>query len=261
MPDSARRSFGRDAVLKQVPFFREHFGCVDSHWKPDRTRVTEVDLRISREVLADLSAAFPGDSAVSEETPPEAKDSEYCWVLDPVDGTNNYACGLPSCAISLGLLHNGMPVYGWIYDHGLDRLFHGGPGLGVFQDETRIQPVRTVSVPGQRLVAVHFPLPEKDLDRLGPVLARCKVRSLGSAALNLLYVALGRMDGVIEQGIKVWDIAAAAAIARECGLEMVFRGGTGYPWTEPARFSDAIAYAAGDAAEDVDVTGLDRGAF
>ncbi len=257
MIDSPRLSLGRRLLDAQIPFFREHFGQVDSQWKADRSRVTEVDLKISREILSALALDFPQDLALSEEAPlPDPacfSEHEYCWVLDPVDGTNNYACGLSSCAISLGLLRHGEPVYGWIYDYGLDAVFHGGPGLGMFCGASRVQPMQRDVAPEQRLLAVHFPLPEEVHLRMLSVLSvlsvlsAYKIRSLGSAALNLLYVALGRMDAVMEHGIKVWDIAAAAALLKACGLEMHGKGADVFPLRADSRVDAPFGYVAGNA--------------
>ena len=108
------------AVLGQVEYFRNNFGNAQSRWKGDGTRVTEVDEAISKLLFEALGKDFPQDDYCSEEsadTPePIALDAEFAWVLDPVDGTNNYALGIPECGISLGILRHGMPVYGFIYD-------------------------------------------------------------------------------------------------------------------------------------------------
>ena len=111
---------GAEVVESQVPQFKRWMGKVKSRWKADCSRVTEADLAISREVESRILEAFPQDQFFSEETrasdAPYDIESEYVWVIDPVDGTNNFALGMPTCAISLGLLRNGYPVYGIIYD-------------------------------------------------------------------------------------------------------------------------------------------------
>ena len=124
---------GHSAVLNQVDYFRENFGTAKSRWKGDGTRVTEVDETISKELFSELAKSFPFDDFCSEEsteTPePIPLTGEFAWVLDPVDGTNNYAVGVPECGISLGLLRNGIPVYGFIYDYGRDNLLQEARNL------------------------------------------------------------------------------------------------------------------------------------
>ena len=105
---------GHYATLSQVEYFRENFGDAESRWKKDGTRVTIVDETISHDLFLLLQNDFPDDDYCSEEaleTPePIPTEAEFCWVLAPVDGTNNYAVGVPECCITLGLLRHGVPV-------------------------------------------------------------------------------------------------------------------------------------------------------
>lgn len=210
-----RINAGKVAVEAQVSFFRKQFGQVASAWKEDDTRVTFVDFAISEKIFADLRAHFPDDTYCSEEANPADEvlsvENGYSWVLDPVDGTNNYALGLPSCAISLALLDQGEPIYGFIYDHGRDRLIHGGPGQGLWDGRQRIRPVDTPLHP-QTLIGTQFPHSEQIYHALQPLLTRYRVRSLGSAALALAYTALGILDGSVDYRVRVWDIAAGYAL-------------------------------------------------
>ena len=131
-----RIAAGRSIVEEQAKFFESRFGRVDSQWKYDGSRVTEADLNISNALQRKLKGQFSEDLFLSEETDPEkgtvVLDTEYTWLVDPIDGTNNFARGIPACAISLALLKDGVPVYGIIYDHMSRSLIHGGPGTGVF---------------------------------------------------------------------------------------------------------------------------------
>ena len=134
---------GHSAVLNQVDYSGKLWSA-KSRWKSDGTRVTEVDETISRELFANLSKSFPNDDYCSEEsaeTPePIPLSGEFAWVLDPVDGTNNYAVGVPECGISLGLLRHGMPVYGFLYDYGLDNLLQGGQEFGAIEASHQYMP-------------------------------------------------------------------------------------------------------------------------
>ena len=102
---------GKAAVLAQTALLHREFGKAESRWKSDGTRVTAIDIAISENIFRTLRAQFPGDQMFSEELPegdgPVAVKSQYGWILDPIDGTNNFALGIPHCAISLGLIERG----------------------------------------------------------------------------------------------------------------------------------------------------------
>ncbi|MEZ5277185.1 MAG: inositol monophosphatase [Opitutaceae bacterium] len=223
---------GRAVVTAQIELLLEGFGESVSHWKHDGTRVTEIDLRISERVFAALGAAFPDDDLCSEEGDPAAGprslESRYCWILDPVDGTNNFAIGIPMVAISLALLEDGEPVYGFVYDLGGRRLHHGGPGRGLWVDDQRIEP----GIPEERdarIVALHSPIDGRHLPLLKAILRKFKIRAYGSGALHLTHVAYGRIDACLDFTIKVWDIAAAVAFCRESGTAITFFQNNPFP--------------------------------
>ena len=114
-----RINAGRVAIKDQIVFFRRHFGQVSSDWKADASRVTFADIAISENLFASLNKDFSDDDYCSEEmsskdVPLELK-GDFAWVIDPVDGTNNFALGFPLCGISLALLYNGIPIYGFVH--------------------------------------------------------------------------------------------------------------------------------------------------
>ena len=115
-----RINAARVAISDQVDFFISQFGDVASEWKADDSRVTFADFAISEKTIAALRASFPEDDYCSEESgnPGEVQElkARYAWVIDPIDGTDNYALAMPMCAISLALLRDGEPVYGFLYD-------------------------------------------------------------------------------------------------------------------------------------------------
>jgi myo-inositol-1(or 4)-monophosphatase len=223
---------GRLAVLSQVEYFRENFGLARSRWKKDGTRVTEVDEAISAEIFAALGASFPHDDYCSEEsaeTPePIPLSAEFAWVLDPVDGTNNYAVGVPECAISLGLLQNGMPVYGFIYDYGRDNLLQGGPCVGALEGDREVHASNEL-VNEKLTFCMHFPIPTADLDALRESLQEWRIRCPGSAAMGLANVATGRLDGCLEFRSKPWDCAAGYAICEGAGARFHFVRNPAFP--------------------------------
>ena len=216
---------GQKAVLGQVGYFRKNFGQSESRWKEDGTRVTMVDETISCELFASLATAFPEDDFCSEESEDASEfrelTAEFAWVLDPVDGTNNYAVGIPECGISLGILHEGMPVYGFIYDNGRDLLLQGGPDFGAVEGSNPIS-AATDLVNEKLTFCMHFPIPSEAQDKLREALTTWRIRCPGSAAVGLANVAAGRLDGCIEYRSKPWDSAAGHPICRGAGAEFHF---------------------------------------
>ncbi|MCZ6673842.1 MAG: inositol monophosphatase [Verrucomicrobia bacterium] len=240
---------GKAAVEAQIPFFQRLFGNVDSQWKADRSRVTEADLTISRETEARILAAFPEDQFFSEETQdqtgPESITSEFVWIIDPVDGTNNFALGMSMCAISLGLLRNGVPVYGFIYDASRQLIMRGGRGRGAFEGEAAMSPsIRTQS--NELFVAFDG----FSSDRLFNLLVALKgqgfkMRNVGSGTLHLAYTANGLMDGSFSNRVSVWDIAAAYAFCEAVGTEFHFFDESIFPMTEFWVKAPKVYYYAG----------------
>lgn len=227
-----RINAGRVAVRGQIDFFVRQFGQVSSEWKPDNSRVTFADFAISEKLTAELRRDFPRDDFCSEEANPLDEvmhlEADFAWVIDPVDGTNNYALRFPHCAISLGLLYKGEPVYGFIYDHSMGELLEGGPGQGLFCDQKKLEP-RNPEDDKQEIIGCHFPMTADQLSRLSPLLQRHRVRSLGSSAMAFAHVATGYLSGAVDHRVKVWDVAAACALCRAAGLEFHFIGESPFP--------------------------------
>jgi len=230
-----RINAGRVAINGQRAFFKRQFGQVGSEWKEDATRVTFADFAISENLSVALRRDFPEDVYCSEEANPQDEtlsvDSEFAWVVDPIDGTNNYALGFPVCAISLGLLYKGEPIYGFIYDHSTDSLLEGGLEQGVFRDQKKLSSARK-SDNAQTILGIHFPMEGALLDCLKPLMARYRVRCIGSGALSAALVATGYLTGVIDFRVKVWDIAAAYAICNGAGVALNFLDKSPFPLTE-----------------------------
>ena len=246
-----RIKHGKEAVLAQVDRFLSGFGTAVSHWKQDGTRVTETDLAISQGVFASLARTFPGDQFFSEESAdtsgPIQRTAEWAWLLDPIDGTNNFALGVPLTAISLALLHDGMPVYGFIYDLGRRSLLHGGAGLGMHENGERIEAGfgRTGS---DKIVAIHTPLDAHHLPGLLAIVQQFKLRAFGSGALHLSYASLGMIDACLDFTVRVWDIAAAAAFCPETGAEVHYFNGNPFPLQQFDLKMPPMRYLAGSPA-------------
>ena len=224
------------------------FGRARTEIKHDGTKVTAVDLAISEHIMAAITRQFPADQFFSEElTPTEAPvpvTARFCWVLDPIDGTNNYANGISHCAISLGLLENGYPIYGVIYDLARRTLIQGGPGRGVWDGDkpARVRP----EAPGRHsLIGFHSPVEKVYAAEGKRVIENFKIRGLGSSTLHLAYVAIGLLDGVVEHNNKVWDIAAAAALVEESGAAIHYLNQSPFPLREFSLKSARVQYVTG----------------
>jgi myo-inositol-1(or 4)-monophosphatase len=167
-------------------------------------------------------------------------------VLDPIDGTNNYATGISHCAISLALLENGSPIYGVIYDLGRRVLMHGGPGRGVWDGE-RVAKVKSDLPTPQSLIGFHSPYDKAFSGEAKIIVENFKIRGLGSSTLHLAYVAAGILDATIDHNVKVWDIAAAVPLCLAAGGQVQFLNGEQFPMREFNLKMGRIRYIAGNA--------------
>jgi len=167
----------------------------------------------------------------SGETRASAEESEFCWVIDPLDGTTNYLHGLPQFAVSIGLLKRGKPELSVVYNPVSEEWFTAARGEGAQLNGRRLR-VSGLRDGGRAIAATGFPFRDPDLltrqyALLASVLQEiADVRRLGSAALDLCFVAANRLDGYFEMGIKPWDICAGMLIAQEAGaIVSDFSGG------------------------------------
>ena len=250
-PEIERRiAAAKKAVLAETALLHREFGRAPSELKSDGTRVTAIDLAISEHIQQALAGRFPADQFFSEELAPSAPvpvTSRFCWVLDPIDGTNNYTNGIPYVAISLALLEHGLPVYGVIYDLARRVLIHGGPGRGVWDGD---QPAHARREPphANSLVGFHSPVEKIYAAEGKRLIEHFKIRGLGSSALHLAYTAVGLLDGVVEHNNRVWDIAAAAALIPESGAELHYLNQPPFPLREFSVNAPRVQYVAGNKA-------------
>ncbi len=184
--------------------------------------VTDIDLASEQVILAGLREHFPGHRVIAEEAGDDASESAYCWLIDPLDGTTNYAHGYPMFCVSMALLVDTVPTLGVVYDPLRDECFVGERGKGATLNEQPIR-VSTINTLSEALVSTGFPYsrrvdPDNNLAEMARVtLEVMGIRRAGSAALDLCYVAAGRTEGHWELGLKPWDTAAGALIAQEAG--------------------------------------------
>ena len=195
--------------------------------------VTDIDKASEKLIVTALEAAFPDHRIIAEEGGGSDQDSPFAWLIDPLDGTLNYLHGLPIYAVSIGLLYEGQPQLGVVYDPSRDELFAAERGRGAWLNDRPIR-VATTPVLAQALLTTGFPYERtkrthNNLREFAEVLMRVQdVRRPGSAALDLCYAACGRSDGHWELGLKPWDVAAGALIVSEAGGRL--SDWQGQPW-------------------------------
>ena len=181
-------------------------------YKGDKNIVTDVDRRSEEAIAALVRRELPGHSLVSEEGTRLQGNSGYCWFVDPLDGTTNYAHGYPCFSVSIGVEKDGELVYGVVYDPTLEEVFTAERGEGAFLNGRRLR-VSAVSRLSNSLLATGFPpdvatAKENNLDHFANFMKQAQaVRRPGSAALDLCYVAAGRFDGFWELRLNAWDVA------------------------------------------------------
>jgi myo-inositol-1(or 4)-monophosphatase len=200
--------------------------------------VSEVDRQAEREIVRELKRAYPDHAILGEETGASGKaGARYTWAVDPLDGTHNYLRGIPHFGVSLALLDRGEPVHAVILDPVRNEIFTASKGDGAFLNDRRIRIGKRESLEGAML-ATGFPYRERrhldaQLGMTRELLKRAEdIRRTGSAALDLAYVAAGRMDGYFEIGLYTWDMAAGCLLVREAGGRYCdFTGRDGIPET------------------------------
>ena len=193
--------------------------------------VTEFDRRSERFIKDELARRFPGHGWLGEETGGAAADGQYRWVVDPLDGTTNFAHAYPFFCVSIALEVEGTRALGVVHDPLRDECFAARKGSGAFLNGAPIA-VSRVDALARALAATGFAYdvhekPEETLRFFGPLLSKVQgIRRDGSAALNLAYLACGRFDVFWEVKLHAWDVAAGALLVEEAGGRVTdFAGG------------------------------------
>lgn len=183
--------------------------------------VTEVDRQCEALIISEIQRRYRDHAFLGEESGRQG-DSEYLWVIDPLDGTSNYLHGIPHVAVSIALIVKGRIEVGVVYDPLRDEQFTAIRGEGAMLDQRRIRVSSRNSLEGA-IIATAFPFRKRRFlepyqGMLNAVFDKIEdIRRAGTASLDLAYVAAGRMDAYFELGLKPWDIAAGALLVREAG--------------------------------------------
>ncbi len=194
--------------------------------------VTDADEAAEKLIVEGVRAAFPDHRLTGEEGATGADDSEYGWYIDPIDGTTNFAHGYAHWAVSIMMEHRGEPVVGAVYDPMKDEMFFAVKGQGATLNDA---PIRVSTVPEllQALTATGF---SYNIAERAPAFALWQafnnnaqgMRRGGAAALDMVWVAAGRLDAYLERPINTWDVGAGVIIAREAGATVSMMDGRPY---------------------------------
>ena len=239
--DLSRERLAADLVVRGGRLALQYFNRAHVSWKPDGSMVTDADVAIQDILAGEISRVFPDDAVCGEEGAhgtPTRGPATYAWIIDPVDGTNNFGRGLPGFSVSIGVLRDGLAVAGAVYDPIAGWRFRACDGHGAWLNERPLR-ARLTPLSASSLIAIRTPLPSDTPPYLATWLRRFRLRRFGSTALQLCYVAMGALDLVHDHRATLWDVAGAAPIAAEAGA--VLTRGDGSPL-----FPASTAEAAGE---------------
>lgn len=201
---------------------KECRGQVAGKPKGFRDFVTEADLASESIILESINSHFPDHNILSEESgEKESLVSDYCWLIDPIDGTKNYLWGITFACVSIALAFKGVVHLGVVYDPWRDEMFWGRTGTGVYLNDQRVQ-VAEHNHLNESIVSTDFGTASERVELTAGLAKSLQgevsgLRSFGSAALSMAYIACGRLDAYFNYGLAAWDMAAGGFLVREAG--------------------------------------------
>ncbi|MDB4285997.1 inositol monophosphatase [bacterium] len=210
------------------------FSSNDIEYKGKRDLFSYVDVTCEVMIKEELSRLIPGAGFINEEGENQASQNDYTWLIDPIDGTTNFIHGIPFFSISIALEYDSEIILGYVYDVMTDELFSAAKGKGATLNGERIHVSETEKLQ-EALLATGFPYDnspwlEAFLQLLIKIMQQSHgLRRFGSAAIDLSYVACGRLEGFFEFGLSPWDVAAGTLIVQEAGGKVTdIKGGDNF---------------------------------
>jgi myo-inositol-1(or 4)-monophosphatase len=221
------------AALKSGRFIKNSVGKIALiSYKGRDNIVTDVDKKAEAMIIGDILRAFPDHSILSEERAPKTGTAPYKWIIDPLDGTVNFAHAFPFFCVSIGLEASGAMLLGAVYDPMREELFFAERGKGAYLNNKKISVSKTGRlIEGFLATGFSYGMKRKDrnISYFRKLLTRSfAIRRAGSAALDLSYVACGRFDGFWEMDLHPWDSAAGMLIVNEAGGRVTRFNGSPY---------------------------------
>ncbi len=225
-----------------------HFERARVAWKDNDSMVTDADLAVEDFLVHEIGRVFPHDVVLGEERglAEPVSPGRYVWIVDPIDGTNNFGRGMPGFAVSIGVLRDGRPQAGVVHDPLARQLFAGCAGEGATLNGRPIRMNPAVLGP-RSLFSIRAPYAGGVPPFVAGWLGRYRLRRPGSTALALCYIAAGALAFVHDHGASLWDIAGAAPVLLEAGGVLTDPTGADIFPVEPHRLGGAaLAFLAGD---------------
>ncbi len=212
----------KKAALAAGKIMMKHYGNVRKlQFKHDKSRLTEIDLMCEKKILALIKTAFPNHSIHSEEKGDMIKDSDFLWAVDPLDGTTNYSVMMPYFNASIGLFYKGRPVLGVVYYPVQKELFYAVEGKGAYMNGKKIHVSKNVDFDKSVIAFCYGYDNKKQMERGMTIFKRLRAklltRQMGSAALELAYVACGRLEAFEMSHMNPHDVGAGSIIVKEAG--------------------------------------------
>lgn len=214
----------REAGKVQMQLFRDSELNITTK-QNDYDVVTSADKASEKIIIDSIRKQFPNHSILTEESGEISGNSPYRWVIDPLDGTTNYSQGLPVFSVSIALEYQGETILGVVFAPYLNEMFHGFRGGGAFLNGEPIHCSSKLNLE-EAVVSTGLPYdkkinPDNNIKELGKVATRVRgLRRIGSAAMDLCYVAAGYFDAYWELNLNLWDVAAGSLIAKEAGAKI-----------------------------------------
>ena len=220
--DEERLTFATDLALQAGALLRQGYGrSIEINLKGEIDLVTEYDLRSEELLVEAIQKAYPDDAILAEEKG-AIGEGEFRWLIDPLDGTTNFANGIPIFTVSIAYVKKNKVLLGVVYDPMQAELFHALDGGGAWLDDRRLQVSQTRTL-NDSLLATGFPYnirtsPNNNLAHSASLTLRARgTRRLGAASLDLAYVAAGRFEGYWEVQSFPWDLGAGMLMVQEAG--------------------------------------------
>jgi len=214
---------------------QNHLNPEDLEFKNPKDLVTVTDKKVESFIIQKIRQQYPDHDILGEETGRSGSSSRFLWIIDPIDGTTSFVHGQPFYAVSIALEQEGELVLGAVYAPVLGQLFHGEKGKGAFLNDAPIQVSNTRrladAVMATGFACLRAGFKENNLAHFNKIVPALRdIRRYGSAAIDLCYVACGKLDGFWEMNLNVYDIAAGALIVKEAGGNITdFSNGAHYP--------------------------------